>query len=143
MPTPLERTFGALFAVSQRGVILFGVLFVIYILTGGIGYLIGAFNPAYSFLGLESDPFFNLFVTFLSFFLVTQSLATIVLDGILEPRGRNFDIVVILSAIAIGFGAAAFAATYATTFKFLRDVVVRIVTAGAHSSLAKLHTLVA
>lgn len=141
MPTPLERALESVYAASQVGVVLFGVLFLVYGIGGAIAVFGGFIEYPYQFFSVETDPFFNLFTTFLSFFLVTQSIALILLIDITGHRGENSDVVIILSMIALGFGAAAFAATYSTTLEFLRGVISLVVSAGWKSSIV-LRTLV-
>ena len=123
MPTPLERIFGAISAISLRGVVLFGTLFFSYIILGGGGYLLGIFTPPYSFLKLQSDLSFNFLTTFLSLFLITRGLALAVLTGILKIQMENSDIIIILNMISVGIGAAAFSATYSTTVKFVFNIL--------------------
>lgn len=70
---------------------------------------------------------FNLCSAVLAVFLIVQSLALILLTLITGHAGRYPEVIIILSMIVLGFGAAVLNATYATALETLYDMVARAV----------------
>lgn len=126
MATPLERAFKTLHAVAQFGVIVVGVLFFAYLIGGGLGQFLGLLSFQYAFLGLDTDPVFNLLTSFLSIFLIVHGVSLATLTRYLAPEKRESNAVIILCAVTIGFGTAALSATYSTTVNTIEGVIVSL-----------------
>lgn len=135
MLTPLERTFGALYVVSHYGMVLFCVLLTGYLVAGGLGFVLGVFRPPYPFLELHSDPVFGFLAACCSLFVVTRGVAILVLASVWWDDERTPDVVVLFSAVSIGFGAVVFARTYSTVVDVLLEVVELVLAVGGGAAL--------
>lgn len=117
--TWLEEVAKASFSLSLNGLLLFGSLFLLYVVGGFLGMMTGLFMLPYPFLSLHADPLFNVLAASTGILICVTTSTLIFLTAFTSYQNQNYDIVMFFSFIGFGFGAGAIRFTAPTVVSIL------------------------
>lgn len=120
--TPLERGLFRLYQLASPGAFLVTICFVGYVVIGFSLSVVGIYDPAYSVMDF-TDPFFTGLSFLAGFFISTMAGTLAVLTLLLSPNDSKANFDVIMSFIALGFGAATMRVTFGAVQVYLADIV--------------------
>lgn len=78
----------------------------------------GNWSPQFTFLALESDPYFNI-LSMLTGFIVCLVTGNLILLDFMDGETTDQSISTLVAFIGFGFGAGIIRMTYLTTFQLL------------------------
>ncbi len=109
--TPLERGLFRVFRLSSLGTVavvvwLFGYLFIGFTLN-----VVGIYEPEFAVMGF-TDPFFIISSFLAGAFICLMSGSLTLLTLLVDVKDANAEIVILLSLIGFGFGAATMRVTF-------------------------------
>ena len=120
--TPLERGLFRLYQLVSPGALLVTICFIGYVVIGFSLSFVGIYEPAYSVMGF-TDPFFTILSFLTGLFISTMSGTLAVLTLLLSPNDSKANFVVMVSFIALGFGAATMRVTFGAVQACLAEIV--------------------
>ncbi len=120
--TPFERGLFRLYQLVSPGTILITTCFIGYVVIGFSLSFIGIYEPTYSVMGF-TDPFFTTLSFLTGLFISTMSGTLAALTLLLSPNDSKADLVVVVSFIALGFGAATMRVTFGAVQAYLTEIV--------------------
>lgn len=115
LETSLEKSV----YVGIQGMILTGTAAIGYLLIGGILTITGGPLAPANFLSLDADPYFNMAAVAVSIFLVQASASLILYKFLTDVESQRSQFVILMSYIALGFGAAALKLTLPRSITFI------------------------
>ena len=119
----LERALKISVNIGFHGMFITGGGLLLYVVGGTIAILLGKFDPSYTHLALDSDPFVTIGGALTGLFIVlgTGSLVLRYLLAGFDDERSQF--VLIMSFTGLGCGAAVLRATLVEAFTLLSKVL--------------------
>lgn len=96
-----------------------GTLFLLYVILGIAGAVLGWFDPPYTFLSLESDPLFNIGGTLAGISIVQSSGSLLLYYFLVGVEDSKSELAMLFAFVCFGFGGALLRVTFPRTLQII------------------------